>query len=87
MLSKDVLTEFRERGDAVEVYPLSFKEYSDCVGGDKRDAYEEYALYGGMSLVIVKKSDDEKFKYLSTLFDEVYFKDIIERYKIELPDV
>lgn len=87
MLSKDVLTEFRGRGDAVEVYPLSFKEYYDYVGGDKSDAYEEYALYGGMPLVIGKKSDDEKFKYLSRLFDEVYFKDIVERYKIELPDV
>lgn len=87
MLSKDVMTEFRGRGDAVEVYPLSFKEYYDYVGGDKSDAYEEYALYGGMPLVVSKKTDDEKFRYLSTLFDEVYFRDIIERYKIEMPDV
>lgn len=87
MLSKDVMTEFRGRGDAVEVYPLSFKEYYDFVGGDKSEAYEEYALYGGMPLVISKKTDDEKYKYLSDLFTEVYFKDIIERYKIEMPDV
>ena len=87
MLSKDVMTEFRGRGDVVEVYPLSFKEYYDFVGGDKSEAYEEYALYGGMPLVISKKTDDEKYKYLSTLFTEVYFKDIIERYKIEMPDV
>lgn len=87
MLSKDVMTEFRGRGDAVEVYPLSFKEYYDFVGGDKSEAYEEYALYGGMPLVINKKTDDEKYKYLSNLFTEVYFKDIIERYKIEMPDV
>ena len=78
MLSKDVMTEFRGRGDVVEVYPLSFKEYYDFVGGDKSEAYEEYALYGGMPLVISKKTDDEKYKYLSTLFTEVYFKDIIE---------
>lgn len=87
MLSKDVRTEFRGRGDTVEVFPLTFKEYYDFVGGDKSDAYEEYALYGGMPLVLGKKTDDEKFKYLSELFDEVYFKDIIERYEITLPDV
>ena len=87
MLSKDIMTEFRGRGDVVEVYPLSFKEYYDYVGGDKSEVYEEYALYGGMPLVLGKKNDDEKFKYLSTLFDEVYFKDITERYQIELPDV
>lgn len=57
------------------------------MGGDKSEAYEEYALYGGMPLIISKKTDDEKYKYLSTLFTEVYFKDIIERYKIEMPDV
>ena len=57
------------------------------MGGDKSEVYEEYALYGGMPLVLGKKNDDEKFKYLSTLFDEVYFKDITERYQIELPDV
>ena len=87
MLSTDVLTAFRGRGDVVEVYPLSFKEYYDFVGGDKSDAFEEYALYGGMPLVLSKKSDEEKFRYLENLFHEVYFKDISERYKIEYPDV
>jgi len=87
MLSKDVMTEFRGRGDAVEVYPLSFQEYYEQVGGDKRDAFESYALYGGMPLVLAKKNDEEKFSYLASLFGEVYFRDIIERYKIELPDV
>ena len=62
MLSKDVMTEFRGRGDVVEVYPLSFKEYYDFAGGDRSEAYEEYALYGGMPLVIGKKTDDEKYK-------------------------
>lgn len=56
-------------------------------GGDKSDAYEEYALYGGMPLVLTKKSDAEKMNYLHTLFTEVYFKDIEERYDIELSDV
>lgn len=87
MLTKDVLTAFRGRGDEVRVYPISFKEYYSFVGGDKFDAYEEYALYGGMPLVLTKKSDAEKMNYLHTLFTEVYFKDIVERYDIELPDV
>jgi len=87
MLTKDVLTAFRGRGDEVRVYPISFKEYYFFVGGDKFDAYEEYALYGGMPLVLTKRSDAEKMNYLHTLFTEVYFKDIVERYDIELPDV
>lgn len=87
MLTKDVLTAFRGRGDEVKIYPISFKEYYSFVGGDKSDAYEEYALYGGMPLVISKKSDAEKINYLQNLFSEVYFKDITERYVIELPDV
>lgn len=87
MLSKDVMTEFRGRGDVVEISPLSFKEYFGYVGGDRSDVFEEYALYGGMHLILGKKNDEEKFKYLSNLFDEVYFKDIVERYQIELIDV
>lgn len=87
MLTKDVLTVFRGRGDEVRVYPISFKEYYASVGGDKSEAYEEYALYGGMPLVLSKKSDAEKMSYLQSLFTEVYFKDISERYDIELPDV
>ena len=87
MLTKDVLTAFRGRSDEVKVYPISFKEYYDFTGGDRALAYEDYALYGGMPLVLGKKSDAEKVDYLKSLFTEVYFKDIIERYNIELPDV
>lgn len=87
MLTKDVLTAFRGRGDEIRVYPISFKEYYSFVGGDKSEAYEEYALYGGMPLVLSKKTDAEKMNYLQSLFTEVYFKDIVERYEIELPDV
>lgn len=87
MLSKDVMTAFRGRGDSVEVHPLSFKEYYDYAGGDKVEAYEEYALYGGMPLVLFRKTEDDKFRYLSSLFEEVYFKDIIERYQIGLPEI
>ena len=87
MLTKDVMTAFRGRGDEVKIYPISFKEYYSFVGGDKSDAYEEYALYGGMPLVLTKNSEAEKVNYLQALFTEVYFKDIAERYDIELPDV
>lgn len=87
MLTKDVMTAFRGRGDEVKIHPISFKEYYSFVGGDKSDAYEEYALYGGMPLILTKNSDAEKVNYLQALFTEVYFKDIAERYDIELPDV
>ena len=82
MLTKDVLTVFRGRGDEVRVYPISFKEYYAAIGGDKIDAYEEYALYGGMPLVLSRKTDNDKMAYLQSLFTEVYFKDITERYDI-----
>lgn len=87
MLTKDVLTTFRGRGDEIKIYPISFKEFYSLEGGDKSDAYEEYALYGGMPLVLSKKSDEEKMRYLQNLFTEVYFKDIEERYDIEMSDV
>ena len=87
MLTKDVLTAFRGRGDEVKVYPISFGEYYNHVGGDKSEVYEEYALFGGMPLVYVQKSDAAKMNYLHGLFAETYFKDIIERYDIELPEV
>lgn len=87
LLTKDVLTAFRGRGDEVRVYPLSFKEYYSFAGGDKSEVYEEYALYGGMPLTLSMKNDRDKEQYLKNLFDEVYFKDIGERYAIELNDV
>ena len=87
LLSKDVMTEFRGRGDEVKIYPLTFKEFYDYVGGDKADAFEEYSLFGGLPLVLFKKTPREKIKYLSDLFKEVYFKDIEERYNISMPEV
>ena len=87
LLSKDVMTAFRGRGDELEVHPLSFREYYHFTGGDKAEAYETYAMYGGMPLAILKKSDEEKVQYLQSLFQEVYFKDITERYEIALEDV
>lgn len=87
MLSKDVMTVFRGRGDLVEVYPLSFKEFYAYVGGDKMEAYEEYALYGGLPLVLAKKTAEEKYSYLKSLFQEVYFKDIEERYTVRMSNI
>lgn len=87
MLSKDILTEFRGRSDEIQVHPLSYAEYYSAVGGDKEDAFEEYAFYGGMPLVLSRPNDTAKANYLSSLFSEVYIKDIIERKKIEREDV
>lgn len=87
LLSKDVMTEFRGRGDEVRVYPLTFKEYYAYSGGDKAERFEEYSLYGGLPLILSLKSAEDKAKYLSDLFKEVYFKDIEERYSIDLPEV
>ncbi len=87
MLSRDILTEFRGRGDVVAIHPLTFREYYDHVGGDRTLAFEDYARYGGMPLTLSKKNELAKVNYLSGLFEEVFFKDILERYTIELPHV
>lgn len=86
-LSSDVLTEFRGRGDEIRIHPLTFGEYYGHVGGDKADAYEQYALYGGMPLVLFEKTPRAKARYLSRLFREVYLKDISERYGLTMPEV
>ena len=86
-LSKDIITEFRGRGDEVRVYPLTFKEYYGYLGGDKLERFEEYAQFGGLPLTLSRKSTEDKAKYLSNLFKEVYFKDLEERYSIDLPEV
>lgn len=87
MLSSDVRTEFRGRGDEVAVMPLSFSEYFAHVGGERAAAYEDYALFGGMPRIALMSDDEDKLSYLQRLFELVYFRDIVERYDIELPDV
>lgn len=82
MLSSDILTEFRGRSDEIKVHPLSFLEYYSAVGGDKEDAFEDYAFFGGMPLILSRPNDTAKMNYLTSLFSEVYLKDIIERKKI-----
>ena len=82
MLSSDILTEFRGRGDEIRVNPLSFEEFYHSYEGDKRYAWQEYYTYGGLPLVMKKKGHEEKAKYLESLFDKIYIGDIIERNKI-----
>ena len=87
MLSSDILTEFRGRSDEIRVHPLSFAEYYAAVGGDKAEAFEEYAFYGGMPLILSRPDDAARMTYLKSLFSEVYLKDIVERKKIKREDV
>lgn len=87
MLSSDILTEFRGRSDEIRVHPLSFAEYYEAVGGDKSEAFENYAFYGGMPLILSRPDDEARIAYLKSLFSEVYIKDIVERKKITREDV
>ncbi len=87
MLSSDILTEFRGRSDEIRMHPLCFAEYYSAVGGDKNDAFDNYAFFGGMPLILSRPNDMAKMNYLKSLFTEVYIKDIIERRKIERQDV
>lgn len=86
MLSSDILTEFRGRSDEIHVHPLSFGEYYSVIEGDKEDAFDQYAFYGGMPFVITRPDDVSKMKYLESLFRETYLKDIIERNKLMRED-
>lgn len=83
MLSKDVATNFRDRGTEIKMYPLSFAEYYPVSGKEKADAWEDYIVYGGMPLAVLEPNVREKEKYLSGLFQKVYIADVVERYKVE----
>lgn len=83
MLSKDIVTNFRDRGSEIKVYPLSFAEYLSAVNLEKADALEEYMMYGGMPLTVLEPDEKEKRKYLQGLFSNVYIKDIVERYHLK----
>lgn len=87
MISSDILTEFRGRSDEIRVHPLSFSEYYSAVGGDKNEAFDDYAFYGGMPLILSRPNELAKMNYLKSLFSEVYIKDIVERKKIERQDI
>ena len=83
MLSSDILTQFRDRGDEIRVYPLSFAEFYNEYEGDKRGAWQDYYTYGGMPLAISLESHEEKSRYLKDLFDRTYIKDVLERHEIK----
>lgn len=82
MLSSDIVTNFRDRGSEIKVFPLSFKEYYEASGLEKADAFEEYLTYGGMPLAVQEREQTERQHYLYQLHKNVYAKDIVERYKI-----
>lgn len=86
-LSKDIATEFRGRATQIHVFPLSFKEFYSHVGGDERKALDIYMLYGGMPRLLSLTDDNDKKYYLSSLYSELYIKDIIERNHIDREDI
>ena len=81
-LSKDVITEFRGRGDEVHMYPLSFAEFMSVYPGTKQDGWNEYMLYGGLPLVLSFTTPDQKIAFLKSLFEETYISDIVGRHNI-----
>lgn len=83
LLSHDVMTQFRGRGDVVHVMPLSFAEFMQAYSGDRYEGWAEYVTYGGMPLLLSKETDDQKARYLQDLFSEVYIVDLVERHGIE----
>lgn len=86
-LSNDIATEFRGRATQTHVYPLSFEEYYSHVKGDERKALDTYMLYGGMPRLLALEDEKDKKDYLTSLFREVYIRDIVERNKIEREDI
>ena len=81
-LSKDVVTEFRGRGDEVHMYPLNFAEFMSVYQGTKQDGWNEYMLYGGIPLVLEFSTPDQKIAFLKSLFEETYISDIVGRHNI-----
>ena len=86
MLSSDILTQFRDRGDEIRVHPLSFAEFYEEYKEDKRGAWQDYYTYDGMPVVTTLDSHEEKSRYLSDLFTGTYIKDVLERHKVTNDD-
>lgn len=82
MLSSDILTSFRDRADEIRVAPLSFDEFYSAFPRDKRDAWNEFLVYGGMPFLMNLEKHEEKSAYLKTLFSQTYIKDVLERHRI-----
>lgn len=87
MLSSDIATEFRGRATQIRIYPLSFEEFYSYKGGDEKKALDEYMLYGGLPRVTQIGDENDKKSYLTSLYGELYIKDIVERNGIEREDV
>lgn len=85
-LSKDIITEFRGRGWEIRIHPLSFAEYYEVVGGDKRLVLEQYYLYGGLPAVAQIDKPEDKQKYLNSIFEMVYLRDVVERNRLKNSD-
>lgn len=85
-LSKDIITEFRGRGDEIHIYPLTFSEFYSAFGGEYDDAWDEYLNYGGLPALLDMNSSKQKMDYLKSIFDNVYMKDVIDRNKIKNRD-
>lgn len=81
-LSKDIITEFRGRGDQIHINPLSFSEFISVYNGSKEDAWKEYMLYGGLPNIVLMQSSELKKEFLINLFNETYLNDVISRYNI-----
>lgn len=81
-LSKDIITEFAGRGDEIHVMPFSFSEYMQTTSLDKEDAFAEYQVFGGLPALCSMDSDEDKMNYLKTQLDNVYLRDIVNRYDI-----
>ncbi|MDI9531736.1 MAG: ATP-binding protein [Anaerolineaceae bacterium] len=81
-LSKDIITEFRGRGDEVRMYPLTFAEYMSVYTGDRQHGWRDYVIYGGLPMVFSFETQDQKGVFLKSLFEETYISDIIGRNKI-----
>lgn len=84
-LSSDIITEFRGRSDEIRVYPLTFREYYEGLGGDKRDRLNEYMRFGGLPTVALMKSDEQKISYLKEIGEKIYLSDLKQRHKIKNP--
>lgn len=83
MLSSDIITEFKDRGDEIHINPFTFREFHNAYQGDKHDAWQEYITYGGLPRILSEKTPEDKSKYLQDLIKKTYLTDVIERNNIQ----
>lgn len=83
MLSTDIATHFRDRGDEIKMFPLCFSEYYAVFDKEKADAWADYIVFGGMPLAVLEENESERTRYLAGLFERVYIADVVERYRVQ----